>query len=803
MLSEEYIEDGKFNEAETIAKLINKALHSKGWTEDFIKREVTAGEIKIIEGVPRRKKNGRADIVLRLQPVAKKQLVNACVVEAKAESFSPTLGFNQARKYAKRLHVPFAYSTNGHRYIEYDRINDSISELKPLSEFPAQDNIRTRYEQWVGFKLDEPVAQALLTPYTGGDSAVRYYQDAAIRAVLEKIARSEKENQPKRALLSLATGAGKTRIAVHLLKRIADTGQRVKALFVCDRDELRAQASTAFKNIFGANAAVVDSRNTQKNAQILIATYQTLGIAKDDDNASFLINNYPENYFSHIIIDECHRSAWGKWSIVLTRNSDAVQIGLTATPRQIEVSQRTKEVLADERVTANNIEYFGEPVYEYDMLQGVEDGYLAACEIREGRVNIDFKKLTVEDILARNTVDYDTGLAVNEEQIRSIFKKGRIHTRLMLPNFEKRRCIDLFKYLLETGGSEQKTIIFCNSDRHADLIATTMEKIYAKWCQKNNQKRVESYAFKCTDKGGGQELIPDFRGSSRTHFIATTVDLLTTGVDVPVVRNIVFFNHINSPISFYQMVGRGTRLSENKLMFRVYDYTDATRLFGEGVYDYTDATRLFGEEFLTKLRTPNQSISRGTGDSALVIEIEDTDDWVEEADGKRFMRSQVDGEDTRIYVEEYKEQIAANLVKIIPTVEEFRVSWVNPTKRQELLKQLVSAGVSPREFATVEQLGDYDLYDVLADIAYGLAPKTKSDRAEAFSYKQADWLNKMPEATAKTVEALVNQFVSGGTEALENPLIFETPKVNRDMLKVLGKPGDVLREIKERIFAAS
>jgi len=788
LFSEESTEDGKLNEAETIATLIYPALHKKGWTKDVIKREVPADAIRIINGVPQQQKKGRADIVLRLQPTPKKQLVSASVIEAKAEKFSPMLGLEQAKKYALRLHVPFVYSTNGHRFVEYDRITGIISETKQLSEFPDVQNLRDRYEQWLGFKLDEPVAEALLTPYTGGDSAVRYYQDAAIRAVLEKIARSEKQNQPKRALLSLATGAGKTRIAVHLLKRIADTGQRVKALFVCDRDELRAQASTAFKNIFGANAAVVDSRNPQKNAQILIATYQTLGVAKDDDNASFLINNYPENYFSHIIIDECHRSAWGKWSIVLTRNQNAVQIGLTATPRQIEVAQKTKEVLADEQITANNIEYFGEPVYEYDMLQGVEDGYLAACEIREGRVKIDFEKLTVENVLATNPVDSDTGLPVNEEQIRKLFQKGRIQTRLMLPDFEQRRCEDLFTYLLETGGVEQKTIIFCNSDRHADLITEKMNNLYVKWCETNNQKRVESYAFKCTDKGGGQELIPDFRGSSRTHFIATTVDLLTTGVDVPVVRNIVFFNQINSPISFYQMVGRGTRLSENKLMFRVYDYTDATRLFGE--------------EFLTKLRTPNQS-SSSTGVSALVVEIEDTDDWVEETDGRRFMRSQLDGEDRRISVEEYKEQIAANLVKIIPTLEEFRVSWVNPTKRQELLKQLVSAGVSPREFATVEQLGDYDLYDILADIAYGLAPKTKSDRAEAFSYKHADWLNKMPEATAKTVEALVNQFVSGGTEALENPLIFETPKVNRGALKVLGKPGDVLREIKERIFAAS
>lgn len=309
-----------------------------------------------------------------------------------------------------------------------------------------------------------------------------------------------------------------------------------------------------------------------------ITSFQTLGVA--DDDASFLIQNYPENYFSHIIIDECHRSAWGKWSIILKLNSAAVQIGLTATPRVIEVTQTTAEVIADEQITANNIQYFGEPVYEYDMLQGVEDGYLAACEIREGKIKLDLAQLTIEDILASNPVDFDTGLAVEEKVIRRLMKKGNLKTRLMLPNFEKRRCEDLFHYLLETGGAEQKTIIFCNSDCHADLVTAKMENLYAEWCEQNQHRRCDSYAFKCTDKGGGQERLPDFRGSSRSYFIATTVDLLTTGVDVPVVRNIVFFNQINSPITFYQMVGRGTRLAEGKLMFRVYDYTDATRLFG-------------------------------------------------------------------------------------------------------------------------------------------------------------------------------------------------------------------------------
>lgn len=789
MFSEETYEEEKLNEAETIARLINPALHKKGWTEELIKREVSAGAIKIINGVPRQQKKGRADLVLRLMPAVNKQLVAASVLEAKAEKFSPSLGLEQAKEYAKRLHVPFVYSTNGHRFVEFDRIEGTTSNPKPLSEFPDLQTIRTRYEKWVGFKLDDPVAQPLLTQYVTGDSAVRYYQDAAIRAVLEKIARCETEATAKRALLSLATGAGKTRIAVHLMKRIADTGQRVKALFVCDRVELREQAARAFSNIFGANAAVVTSNNPQKNAQVLIATYQTLGVEKEDGEESFLLRNYGENYFSHIIIDECHRSAWGKWSIILKQNPQAVQVGLTATPRIIDVAEKTDEVIEDERITANNIEHFGKPVYEYNMLQGVEDGYLAACEIREGRIKLNFDKISVENILASEPKNVDTGLPVTEAEIRQILQKGKIKSRIFLPNFEQQRCEDLFNYLLETGGVEQKTIIFCMSDRHADLITKNMNNLYAEWCKQNNLRRVENYAFKCTDKGNGQELIPDFRGSSRSHFIATTVDLLTTGVDVPVVRNIVFLNHINSPISFYQMVGRGTRLAEGKLMFRVYDYTDATRLFGE--------------EFLTKLRTPSTS-SESSNTQATAVEIDDSSDWVEETAAGRFMRAKVDGEDVRISADEYKERIATKLVKSVSSLDAFRTSWIHPTTRNKLLGELVSVGVSVREFYLVEELGEYDLYDVLADIGYGVAPRTKKDRAMAFSYKQADWLSRMSESTAKTVEALLQQFVNGGTEALENQRIFELvgERTALEALKVLGKPFEVLTEIKKRIFAA-
>src|SRR5207244_2049879 len=153
-----------------------------------------------------------------------------------------------------------------------------------------------------------------------------------------------------------------------------DAKQLSRALFLCDRDELRGQAVAALQNAFGSNAAEVSGREPQKNARVLIATYQTLGVDSEDADPSFLIKNYPENFFSHIIIDECHRSAWGKLSQILTRNPNAVQVGLTATPRQLEISENTKEAQADAQITADNVKHFGEPVYEYDMSQGIEDG---------------------------------------------------------------------------------------------------------------------------------------------------------------------------------------------------------------------------------------------------------------------------------------------------------------------------------------------------------------------------------------------------------------------------------------------
>jgi len=733
------------SEADTRAKLIDPAIHSRGWTEDLIRREETAGAVEIGDGGPRRRPRGRIDYLLRVKVTLESQPVAVALIEAKAEHLPPAHGLEQAKLYAacKRLNVPFVFSSNGHLYVEFDRLSGRTSDPKPLAAFPSPADLRVRYEKSLGFALDQTAARPLLVRYAGGEATRRYYQDAAIRA----------------------------------------------------------QGLAAFQNVFGADAAPVTSDNPQKNARILVATYQTLDVDQEDSDANFLLANYPIDYFSHIVIDECHRSAWGKWSLVLTRNPSAIQVGLTATPRRLDFKEDSKEVRNDAQITADNIKWFGEPVYEYDMAQGIEDGYLAACEIRRFDLFHDNKNINEresgvsrEDLAGKNLVDARTGEALSEEEAREHYDAPSLEDRLLMPERVASMCRSFFDQLLATGGSEQKTIIFCRRDRHADDVAACLNNLYADWCVRNKHSRCEPYAFKCTAASGGNEYLADLRGASRRYFVATTVELLTTGVDVPCVRNIVFFKYVRSPIAFYQMVGRGTRIyaPDGKLMFRVFDYTDATRLFGR--------------EFVEKYRPPRERRPPKTAEEPAERVL-----WVEGfqvrvTDAGRYIVTEEEGKALPVTVEEYKERLAARLVEEAPTLEKFRGVWIVPPRRRELISYLPDAGRSAPVVRSLEGMLDYDLYDVLAELGYGMAPKTRGDRADAFNYKQANWLKEMPPATAAVIQAIAGQFAKAGTEGLENPAVFDTPEVLKAgglaALKSLGKPSQILMETKERMFEA-
>ena len=808
------------SEADTHAKLVNPAIYQRGWTEDHIKREETTGAVEIFAGKARRCAKGRTDLTLRVIVTAEMQPVAVAVIEVKKDTLAPGHGLDQAKSYSKAalLNVPFVFSTNGHMFVEFDRISGHTTAPQPMTVFPTPADLRTRYEAAVGFSLDAPAAAPLLWPYKGGEGGRRYYQDAAIRAVFEKVARDAAAKRPGRALLSLATGAGKTFIAANMLRRIADAGQLKRALFLCDRDELRTQALGELTNYFGDAARPVhrdaDGKNHARNAAVHVATYQTLGVDAEDGNESFLTEHYPPDHFSHIVIDECHRSAWGKWSKVLTMNPNAVQIGLTATPRQMEITEETAEACADAILTADNLAYFGEPVYEYEIGQAMQDGYLAAMDIKLALVDLDARGITLGEIIQRNPTDANTGRPLSPQEIADRYEAGNFERKLILPDRVRAMCRDLFEQMLgniihrapdgTALGPRQKTIIFCATDRHADFVASEMNNLFAAYNAAKDEERFDPYAFKCTASVGGNDFIPDFRGSARTHFVATTVELLSTGVDVRPIRNVAFFKYIASPIAFYQMIGRGTRIDEptGKLVFTVYDYTGSTRLLGEA--------------FVTK---PARDGGTGGGDGGDGPDVGGTTPpptpeptvWVEGFapvinDLGRFVGCMVDGRLDMVPLELFKRGMAAALVKEAPTLADFRARWVEPPTRRELLDALVSAGYPPQVVRIIDDMKDYDLFDVIAGVAFGLDPKTKADRALAFRYKQNDWLARLPEKTRAAVLAVADQFKHGGTDDLENNYIFQTPEVAAaGGVAALAGTGDakaLIRETKERIFAA-
>ncbi len=802
-----------YGEADTRAKLIDPKLHSREWTEDFIRREETAGGIEIINGIAHVAPRGRIDYTLRLRVTLHSQPVAVAYIEAKAEKEAPGAGLEQGKGYAsasKRHNVPFVFATNGHLFVEYDDFTKQTSEPKPLEQFPTPGELRVRYEAGKGFSLESDAAKPLLMHYPGGEATRRYYQDAAIRAVLEHVARGE-----KKALLSLATGSGKTFIAVNLLRRIADAGQLRQALFICDRDELRTQALTAFGNIFGGDVAEVfelaDGKNNARNARIHIATYQTLDIDSDEAAANFLKRHYAENAFSHIIIDECHRSAWGKWSEVLKRNPAAVQVGLTATPRELILSAKKRAyvegtkteragIAADEGILADNIRYFGEPVYEYTLAQGIEDGYLAPPEIftfdlfHDGRAEPERETSVLrEDVGHKPLFDAHTGAPVTADALDDSYAPSNLDKRLLIPERIREMSRHLFEQLCTHGGPQQKSILFCASDPHAERVSAELGNLYADWCAANGREPVSHYAFKCTAKGGNSDsLIADLRKSPSSHFLACTVELLSTGVDVPCLRNVVFFQYIKSPIVFAQMLGRGTRLDPDteKWMFRVWDYTDATRLVGD--------------EFKVKPRTPSgggEPPVIPTKPPVLVDQVQ-----IHIAPTGRWLTALVEGRQRRITVEEYRERIAARLMARASDLAAFRGLWVVRNDRRALLDEIVTGGFSVRALQMAEEATDFDLYDVLGEVGYGLARIPRAQRAFAFTWKQKPWLGTMPGPAAATVKALASQFGKGGTDALETPEIFKISEVRKagglEALKLLGEPSQVLYETKVRLFAA-
>ncbi len=795
-----------YNEEETRYHLIDPILRDKGYINQWIKLETPAPvEPTGVRG-RRRKGSGRTDYLLCVQEGSMPKPLPVAVLEAKKETEDALKGMEQAKGYAecKRFDVKYSFSSNGHLYGEYDFTSGMQTGPFPLEVFPDHPTLTARYAKDTGIDMTRPEASVMFMSDSKAWSKSRYYQDAAIRAAFEKILLCQQNNEPARVLLTLATGAGKTIIATNLLWRMSEAGQLKKpALFLCDRDELREQAYNKLKAAFGDNARIVKTEkgtNAARNARVHIATYQTLGIddSEGDDFASFLSQHYNEDAFSVIIIDECHRSAWGKWSEVLNRNPNAIHIGLTATPRQLRESK--KITAEDKEITANNVKYFGEPVYEYTLTQAQEDGYLSACEIVKRKATIDSRTFTKEEILKAKAVNIKTGKPITEAELTKDQYTGKdfdddIFIELRTPKM----CEDLFSLLCQNGGPEQKVIIFCNREIHADRVVQHMNNLYRQWCDKTGHTPTDLYAFKCMGgPNNGADLIEPMRGSGDRAFIACTVDLLEAGIDIERLNAVVFFRYLQSPIKFYQMVGRGTRIHEETSKYKFW------------LYDYTDVTKLFGTDFITKPPRPGGSGDgngggTGPGPEPLPATVAQFGgEPVQVTPQGHFILSVRDGREVPIPVDEYRKEMIQRVLAEAHHLDDFRGVWVETQKRRQLIDHLLGDNFTPDVIRDYDKMNDFDLYDFFGHHGYKMAALKRSERSQQYLTRNQSWFDAMDEKASIVLQGLGHQFAQGGTDALETTALWQVPEIEGAggirALRSLGSPVDVMLEAKGRLF---
>jgi type I restriction enzyme R subunit len=797
------------NEAETRYELIDPMLRGKGYRVPYIRLETPAPVEAIGFKGRRRNGPGKTDYLLCVEVPNGPKPLPVAILEAKKEDEDPLKGMQQAKGYAdcERFDAKYIFSTNGHRYAKFNKFTGEQTGPFPLADFPDHKRLTDCYHRHTGINLDESLALLLFQPDSPAYPESRYYQDAAIRAAFDKILQSDSRGEAARILLSLATGSGKTIIAANLLWRLHGAERLPKpALFLCDRDELRGQAYTRLKAVFGDNARIVETKkgeNAAKNARIHIATYQTLGLDDEDaDFASFLSEHYSEDAFSVIIIDECHRSAWGKWSEVLRRNPKAIHIGLTATPRQLRASKTATE--EDAEITANNIRYFGEPVYEYTLIEAQEDGYLAACEIIKRKAAIDAKVFTKAEVLAAKPTNIKTGKPITGEELTKDRYTGKdFDDELFIDMRTPAMCADLFKLLCENGGPEQKVIIFCTREIHADRVAMQMNNLYAKWCRDGGHEPKDHYAFKCM--GGvnnGADMIEPMRGSGERAFIACTVDLLEAGVDIERLNAVVFFRYLKSAIKFYQMVGRGARIHEETQKYKFW------------LYDYTGVTDLFGTDFITDPPPPGGGGGGGgVGPEPPGPSPDPETTPVPEIPGQtlitpqgRFILSRRDGLDVPIPVDEYRREMIQRVLREAHNLDDFRQVWIESQRRRKLINHLLGDNYSPELIREIDQMTEYDIYDLFAHHGYHARALKRPDRKIIYLDTNQTWFESIDPKAATVLKVLGHQFELGGTEALETPALWEVPQIREaggiDALRNLGTPVAVMRDAKMRLFAA-
>ncbi len=728
------------NESDTRLHKIDPQLKAAGWgvlDGSRITTEYTFTKGKIsqtMKGMPK-----RADYVLIYKGV------KLAVIEAKSDELSYAEGVAQAKEYADMLSIRFTYATNGNQIWEIDR---QTLEEHFVEAYPSPEELWKRTYGDVDEWRDKFNAQPY---YDNGVKQPRYYQETAVRKVLEGIAKGE-----KRILLTLATGTGKTFIAFQIAYKLFETrwnlrktNTRPKILFLADRNVLANQA----KNDFGGfkedamvrikPGSVAKNGQVPTNGSVFFTIFQTFMCGPDD---SPYFGQYPKDFFDLIIIDECHRGGAkdeSNWRGILEYFEPAVQLGLTATPR------------VDQNV--NTYLYFTYHAYEYSLRQGIEDGFLTPFRHINMKSNIDDYIFSPDDEVVSGTVQQ--GKVYTEED----FYKGNIKIR--------QRDEARVKEFLEGIGETEKTLVFCATQAHAAEVRDMI----------NAQRKKKGYCQRVTANDGetGEQYLADFQDNEKTiPTVLTTSEKLSTGVDARNVRHIVLMRPVNSMIEFKQIIGRGTRIYDGKYYFTIWDFVHAYEKYSQPDWDGEPVCPKCGNNPCTcadrKVRpyavpereggVVHDDIAEVETVRPEVLEIKLSDHRVRRI---KFVNDVMfwgaDGKP--ISTQQFIEEMFGRLPDFFSSSEDLHKIWADPDTREALLEKLAEAGYGTDVLKDIRRIIDAeksDLMDVLEYIAYATTPIERAERAERIN----DYYVTLNAAQKQFVEYLVRAYVRSGVDEL-------------------------------------
>lgn len=747
------------NEANTRHRLITPALQAAGWDTaphvlDF-EHAFTDGRIVIAGREGKRRERKVADYLLRYT-----RDFTLAVVEAKAEDVPAANGLQQAKDYAETLGLKFAYATNGHEIIEFDFLTGLETRIEA---FPTPDALLVRLQVGAGLPDSEQMRQWLAPCRHEAQSSPRYYQETAINRAVAAILKG----QP-RILLTMATGTGKTQVAFQICWKLwtADwnskglKGRKPKVLFLADRNILIDDPKDKDFAIFGDARHKIEGGDASTSRDFYFATYQSLA---EDERRPGLFRDYAAGFFDLIIIDECHRGSAreeSSWRTILEWFAPAIQLGMTATPFNEE--------------TRDTYGYYGQPIYEYSLRQGIADGFLAPYRVH--RIVTSFDATGWRP--SRGELDrYGNAIPDDEYHTRDFEKVVALRART------EAVAKHLTDYLKRTDRFA-KTLVFCVDQDHASEMRQALSNLNA-----DLVKLHPNYVARVTSDEGdiGKGHLSRFQElETETPVILTTSQLLTTGVNAPMVKNVVLVRVIGSMAEFKQIIGRGTRVRTDygKLYFDILDYTGtATAKFADPDFDGTPASiEVEDAGTVTTQNDPLQTepAAYTAGPTTTALRVADSVPRKFFVDGGvvsivAHLVHELDADGKQLRIVQFTDYAGEKVRIFHRTVEELSGAWADPAQREQLIASLADRGIAFDELAEQLQQPDADPLDLLCHLAFNAPLLTRRARAQKLARAKPDFFDHYAPPARAILKTLLDQYAEYGSDAFTLPQALAVP----------------------------